>query len=208
MNLTKLQQVLGYTFKDENLLKRALTLSSYDTDCNNQQLEFFGDAILEFVVSEMIFSFSESEGKLTERRKCLVSDKSLKPVSEKLNLKDYLYKGDGDTNNKKAIPSSYEAVVAAIYLDGGIEEVKKFVAATLDFSASPDTNFKGKLQEYLQGNGEKAPEYKLCRDVGTPQKHRFEVSVTVHGKTYFGYGASKKSAEQQAAKEALNILSE
>ena len=125
MRLEEVESKLGYTFKDKTLLKRALTLASASDD-NNQLLEFFGDAILEFIVSERIFNENSTEGALTEKRKTLVSDSALAPVSKKLGLDKFLIRGKKDNFNKKAIPSAYEAAVAAIYLDGGMDEAKKF----------------------------------------------------------------------------------
>ena len=198
MKIEQAEKALNYEFKDKNLLKRALTLASASEE-NNQLLEFFGDAILEFIVSEKIFS----EGALTERRKTLVSDSALAPVSERLGLDKLLIRGKNDIFNKKAVPSAYEAVVAAIYLDGGMDEVKKFVLNTLDFeNVAAVNNYKGQLQELLQGRGERLPEY-ISEDTGTPQKHRFSVKVTVGGKTFTGEAESIKTAEQLAAKNAL-----
>lgn len=193
---------LGYTFKDKQLLKRALTLASA-SDKNNQLLEFFGDAILEFVVSERIFSEGISEGELTEMRKTLVSDAALTPVSERLGLDKFLIHGKQDNLNKKAVPSAYEAVTAAIYLDGGMDSAKKFVLSTLDFSADkPLVNYKGELQELLQGSGQPVPEYNR-RDIGTPQRHIFKVTLNIFGKTFEAQADSVKEAEQLTAKSAL-----
>lgn len=204
-NIEQAERAINYTFKDKNLLKRALTVASASED-NNQLLEFFGDAILEFIVSERIFSEGSDEGKLTVRRSTLVSDTALAPVSEKLGLDKLLILAENDKNNQKAIPSVYEAVVAAIYLDGGMDEAKKFVYSTLDFNARNATvNYKGKLQELLQGKGKPRPEY-VSTDIGNAQKHRFSVKVTLFGQTFFGEADSIKQAEQLAAKNALAYL--
>ncbi len=127
MDFSGIEKNLGYSFKNKELLRRALTLASYDNDFNNQNLEFFGDAVLEFIVSEKIFDQSSDEGKMTERRKTLVSDDALTPVSLKLGLDKFLIKSSGDNKNKKAIPSAYEAVAAAIYLFGGKDAPPEFV---------------------------------------------------------------------------------
>ena len=201
-NFEEAEKRLGYTFKDKQLLKRALTLASA-SDKNNQLLEFFGDAILEFVVSERIFSEGISEGELTEMRKTLVSDAALTPVSERLGLDKFLIRGKQDNLNKKAVPSAYEAVTAAIYLDGGMASAKKFVLSTLDFSADkPLVNYKGELQELLQGSGQPVPEYNR-RDIGTPQRHIFKVTLNIFGKTFEAQADSVKEAEQLTAKSAL-----
>ena len=204
-NIEQAERALNYTFKDKNLLLRALTAPSASEE-NNQLLEFFGDAILEFIVSERIFSEGDSEGELTERRKTLVSDMALTPVSEKLGLDKLLIRGKKDLNNKKAIPSAYEAVTAAIYLDGGMEAAKAFVYSTLDFCAeSTVVNYKGKLQEVLQGRGKPVPEYENT-DIGNAQRHRFASKIELFGKTFTGEADSVKQAQQLAAKNALEYL--
>lgn len=200
------EKAIGYTFNDKSLLKRALTLASASED-NNQLLEFFGDAILEFIVSEKIFSEGASEGELTDRRKTLVADNALTPVSQKLGLDKLLIRGKNDTANKKAVPSAYEAVTAAIYLDGGMEEAKKFVLRTLDFSGAHGAviNYKGRLQEIVQSKGQPLPEY-IRRDVGDKRCHKFEVTVNVFKKQFTGTADSVKSAEQLSAKQAVEYF--
>ena len=133
MNFSVVEKNIGYRFKDRMLLMRALTLASYDNKSCNETLEFFGDAIIEFIVSEKIFALDADEGELTERRKDVVSDAALTPISKRLKLDENLIKGEGDNRNKKAVPSVYEAIVAAIYLDGGMDAAKEFVLSTLDF---------------------------------------------------------------------------
>ena len=204
MKFDEVERAIGYTFKDKSLLKRALTLASASDD-NNQLLEFFGDAVLEFIVSEKIFAEGGTEGELTERRKTIVADAALAPVSEKIGLDKYLIRGKMDFANKKAVPSAYEAVTAAIYLDGGMDAVKKFVLGTLDFSTkSTVVNYKGTLQELLQSLGETCPEY-IREDIGTPQNHRFKVTLEVFEKIFTGEGDNVKTAEQLAAQAALNF---
>lgn len=206
MKLEAAEQALGYVFKDKTLLRRALTLSSAERVENNELLEFFGDAILEFIVSEKLYAEGGTEGSLTERRKALVSDTALAPVSEKLGLDGLLIRGRKDINNKKAVPSAYEAVTAAIYLDGGLEAAKKFVTETLDFSERCVLeNHKGALQEILQSRGLPCPEYGRTEN-GTAQNPSFTAEVRVFGKTFVGFGESAKLAEQQAAKAALDYL--
>lgn len=206
MDILTAEQRLGYVFKNKELLRRALTLASADGDFNNQSLEFFGDAILEFLVSEQIFDENLSEGKLTERRKAIVSDKALAPVSLKLGLDKLLVKTESDRFNKKAVPSAYEAVVAAIFLDGGIDAAREFVIKTLDFSErKTEKNYKGNLQELLQSCGKPLPVYKK-ENVGTPQKPEFKATVTVNGKKFSGRAERAQQAEQNAAKQALEYL--
>lgn len=206
MDLKKVEQIINYTFKDKSLLERAFTLASHNQDINNQTLEFFGDAILEFLVSERIYDENKSEGQLTELRQTIVSDVALTPVSKKLGLDKFLIKSQNDSNNKKAVPSVYEALVAAIYLDGGMDEARKFVYSTLNFEEIPQNeNYKGELQELLQGSGKKCPEYHTV-EIGTAQKPLFEGEVCIDGKTFKGQAENKKFAEQNAAKAALEYL--
>ena len=105
MNVEEAERAVGYVFKDKRLLTKALTLASADQKENNQLLEFFGDALLEFIVSEKLYTGGGTEGGLTERRAGIVSDKALKPVSEKLGLDKFLIRGKRDDHNKKTFPT-------------------------------------------------------------------------------------------------------
>ncbi|MDE6504987.1 MAG: hypothetical protein K2L42_03870 [Clostridia bacterium] len=203
MDFSEVEKKLNYVFKDKELLRRALTLSSADNNFNNQSLEFLGDAVLEFIVSEHIFGLASDEGALTKKRAGLVCDNSLETVSRKLGLDGNLIKGCGDTKNKKAVPSAYEAVVAAVYLDGGMAAVKNFVNSTLDYNYK-DVNYKGELQELLAKRGEEA-QY-LTRDIGTAKQPEFKTVLTVAGKTFEGFAKSKQQAEKHAAQSALAYL--
>lgn len=204
MDFSAVESAINYTFENKELLRRALTLASYDFKRSNETLEFFGDAIIEFIVSEKVFSLDGDEGRLTDLRKNAVSDKSLAEVSKRLGLDKFLIKGEGDNKNKKAVPSVYEAVTAAIYLDGGMSEAKKFVLSTLDFSAKEE-NYIGILQEWLQSCACPAPEY-FIKNVGTAQSPAFEARVSVLGDEFKGEGGSKQQAKQRAAERAVNRL--
>lgn len=208
MNTEEVEKSVGYKFKNKELLKEALTLSSFNPDFNNEKLEFFGDAILQFIVSERIYGEAKGEGELTELRKGLVCGEALAPVSLKLGLDRQLIKGMGDTNNDKAIPSAYEAILAAIYFDGGMDAAKNFVSRTLDFTPRPVAKDpKTLLQELLQKMGEPLPDYKgCCEDIGTPQAPRFRVTLTLQGKTFTGEATKKQDAEKQAAQKAYEYL--
>lgn len=206
MNYPEIENRLGYVFKDKGLIKRALTLPSFDPEDNNQVLEFFGDAILEFLVSERIYDEDKTEGELTERRKQLVSDSALTPVSEELGLAGFFIRSKGDTVLKKSVPSAYEAVLAAIYLDGGMDAARSFVYRTLPFKpANTQKNYKGELQEWLQGAGKPLPEY-VRENTGTPQKPLFRSSVKIDGITFTGEAENVKTADQLAARSALGYL--
>lgn len=208
MNYQQIEERLGYTFKDKKLLKTALTLASANPDDNNQTMEFFGDAILEFLVSEKIYDEKSSEGKLTEKRKMYVSDEALTPVAEKLGLDKYLIRSAGDTNNIKSIPSSYEAVLAAIYLDGGMDEARAFVNRTMDFNVvAIEKDYKSQLQENYQKITQTAPKYDN-ENIGTPQSPKFVSRTAIFDKVFEGIGNNRKQAEQLAAKNALEYFSD
>lgn len=208
MNYTQIEERLGYTFKNKNLLKTALTLASADSEDNNQTMEFFGDAILEFLVSERIYDSHKSEGELTELRKLFVSDRALTPISKRLGLEKFFIKSQYDTVLKKSIPSAYEAVLAAIYLDGGMDEARAFVNRTMDFKpVKPQINYKGKLQELMQAGGNPLPVYEH-EDIGTPQKPKFRSRIEIFGKIYEGEADNIKQADQSAAKHALIAISQ
>ncbi|MGN0807394.1 MAG: ribonuclease III family protein [Candidatus Coproplasma sp.] len=204
MDFGQVERNIGYTFKNRGLLKRALTLSSYDNEFNNESLECLGDSLLGFIVAEKYFSLGLSEGEITKKKQEYLSDDALKLVSEKLGLHLALLHGSGDCRNKKAIPSAYEAVTAAIYLDGGMEEARAFALSTL--SPAPSAfNYIGAVQEILQGNGEPLPEY--CQvDIGTPRKPILKVTVKVRGREFCSQDTSGASAKRKAAKLAYEFL--
>lgn len=200
MDFSEIEQKISYVFKNKKLLQRAFTLASYDNDFNNQTLEFLGDAVLEFIVSDKLYDESKSEGELTELRKNIVSDAALTPVTKRLGLDDYLL--GYEKSNKKAVPSAYEALVAAIYLDGGIKAAQKFVLNTLDFTPKKETvNFIGELQETLKSE----VAYKT-ENIGTAQKPRFKSTAVVCGREFCGEGDNKQSSKQNVAKRALTYL--
>lgn len=202
--LESVERACGYTFKDKELLRRALTLSSYDNLFNNESLECLGDALLTFIVAEKYYGENLDEGDITEKKQELISDEALRPVSERLGLDKALIKDKGDNFNKKAVPSAYEAVTAAIYLDGGLDAAKKFALSTL--TPLPDAvNYVAKLQELLQSQGETPPAY-VKKSFGTPQRPRHIIEVTVRGKVFRGEGASFADAKKLAAKAAYGYL--
>lgn len=208
MDLKKVEQIINYTFKDKSLLERAFTHKSYNQEFNYEALEFLGDSILGFLVSERIYDENKSEGQLTELRQALVSDAALAPVSEKLGLDKFIIKSEGDSNDEKAVPSVYEALVAAIYHDGGMDEARKFIEFSLDFENIPQiVNYKGDLQELLQGKQLPTPNYKeSTQSIGTPQSPKFRTCITVCGREFTGEGKNTAIAQTNAAKAALEYL--
>lgn len=204
--MTSIEQIeknCGYTFKDKKLLSKALTLSSYDNGFNNESLECLGDALLSFIVAEKYYKLDADEGEITRMKQTLLSDEALRPVSERLGLDKALLRDKGDTHNKKAVPSAYEAVTAAIYLDGGLGAARRFALSTLKEGKNPK-NYIADLQEFLQGLGEPLPEYeKIC---GAPESPRRRVEVTVRGKTFSGEGDNFAAAKKIAAKNAYEYV--
>lgn len=213
---------IGYEFKDESLLIRALTHSSYANESggkneSNERLEFLGDSVLGFITAEFFFSREKDlpEGELTKLRAAAVCEKSLSGFANKIGLGEYLLLGKGEINsNGKERPSiladAFEALIAAIYLDGGIENAKKFVTQFLeDFSAEyyVINDAKTILQEIVQKNPGELLEYVLVNESGPDHAKCFEVEVRLNANVIGrGKGRSKKQAEQLAAKEALSLM--
>ena len=205
-SFASLERELGYRFKNKQLLKRALTHSSASQRENYEQLEFLGDAVIQLVVTSHLYGEGGSEGEMTMRRQKLVSHAPLKCASEELDLPSFIVKGVADVG-EKALSSVYEAVCGAIFCDGGYAAAEKFVNRTLLAAhVSAPRNSKGELQEYVQGKGQKLPEYSTRRTGGTENKPEFSSEVSVCGRTFFGEGKSKSEAERLAAKSALDGL--
>ncbi|MDE7087013.1 MAG: hypothetical protein K2O67_02350 [Clostridia bacterium] len=197
------ERACGYTFNDKDLLNKALTLSSYDNVLNNESLECLGDALLTFIVAEKYYAEKLSEGEITKKKQELLSDESLRPVSIKLGLDKALFRNKGDKGNKKAVPSAYEAVAAAIYLDGGLDEARKFALSTL--TPLPTRNYVTEVQELLQDKKEALPKYVKIAG-GTPQNPVHIVKVCVRGETFTAEGANFAEAKKAAAKLAYEYL--
>ena len=204
MDFSVIEKNCNYTFKDKELLRKALTLSSYDNDFNNQSLECLGDALLSFIVAEKYYGEGATEEGITDKKRELISDEALAPVSEELGLASALICGKGDTNNKKAIPSAYEALIAAVYLDGGLEEARKLAHSTLR-PLPVQIDYISELQELLQARGEGVPVYEKGED-GTPQEPHFTMTLNIHGKVFKGEGGSVAQAKKGAARAAYEYL--
>lgn len=220
MNLEKLQENIGYKFKNINLLKNALTHTSYAYENNvlsNEKLEFLGDSILEFVSSEYMYKKYTmlKEGEMTKVRATVVCEESLYKIAVLHNFSDFLYLGRSEVmtkgNKRPAIlADSVEAVIAAIYLDGGLKPAKKFIIQNLKNEIEQATkhvgqkDYKTVLQEDLQKNGDVHIQYKIIKESGPDHNKTFESEVSLNGKVLAtGKGKSKKEAEMQAAKKAL-----
>jgi ribonuclease-3 len=222
----ELQEVLGYRFGNPAFLLEALTHASYAQETSgssrdNEQLEFLGDAILSFVIStSLVDAFPGwEEGKLTRARARLVAAAHLSTVAGRLRLGNYLRLGRGEEKTggraKAALlVNALEAVVAALYRDGGLDAARQFVLRFIlppEVQASADAlftiDYKSALQEYLQAGRQGPASYRVVEETGPEHRKTFTVEVVARGDLAArGRGGSKKSAEQQAAKLALERL--
>ena len=219
----KFQEKIGYQFKNEALLYEALSHSSYanenkKTRNSNERLEFLGDSVLSIVVSDHIFEHYKHmpEGDLTKMRASLVCEKALFEFSKKIDLGSFLFLGKGEEmtggrTRPSIVSDAFEAVIAAIYLDGGMEVVSKYILSFLPENITPDFtvfhDYKTVLQEVIQRNPEEKIEYFLKGEEGPDHDKRFTVQVRLNSNVIGeGVGRSKKSAEQNAAKEALTLM--
>ena len=226
--LLELQEKLCTIFSNEDLIDQALTHSSYvneakgDGGKDNERLEFLGDAVLKLVVSSYLFeSFSDlSEGDLTKIRAAVVSDLSLSEISRHLGLGNYLLLGknellSGGDKKKSNLANALEAMIAAIFIDGGLEKAKEIVIGLLKEkieNASKEgfiIDYKSAIQELSQKNKWGLPFYAVIKELGPKHKRIFWIDVKIKGKKLgSGRGYSKKEAEQDAAKSALLKLEE
>lgn len=222
-----LEEKLGYKFKNIDLLKNALTHSSYANEVrggfsSNERLEFLGDSVLSIIVSDYIYRHYRSlpEGELTKLRASLVCEKSLCAFSRELELGKYLMLGKGEDKGggrerDSILADAFEAVLAAIYLDGGMEPAKKhvmnFVLREIKHHSSEESfkDYKTVLQEIIQRNPEENLTYILTDESGPDHDKSFTVEVHLNSNVIgTGTGKSKKQAEQMAAKEALKLMGE
>lgn len=218
-----LEETIGYTFKDKALVKRALTHSSYANEQkinksgDYERLEFLGDAVLELVSSEFFFHQYPDmpEGKLTKIRSSNVCEPALAYCAREFGLDQFVLLGKGEEmtggrNRDSIISDVCEAVVGAIYLDGGMEPAKAFIHKFILADLENKTLFldsKSILQEMVQADNHATLEYKLVGESGPDHNKEFSVEVIVAGKVVGrGTGKTKKSAEQKAAYEAIKTL--
>ena len=222
-----LQAAIAYRFHDRGLLEHAMTHTSRANEdvsggvTDNESLEFLGDAVLGFVVAELLFrEFPDrDEGDKSKMKAMLVSTATLARVAERLNLGDHLLLGRGEEKTggrrKQALlADGCEALIAAIYLDGGLEQARAFIARELgsfidelrrDGVSARD--YKSALQELVQAHNRPLPEYRVVGAIGPDHQKQFDVEVLVAGESLArATGPSKKEAEQEAARLALNRL--
>lgn len=221
MEMESLEKKIGYTFKNREYLNRALSHSSYvnerhNSEESNERLEFLGDSVLGIITADYYFhNYSLPEGELTKLRASTVCEKTLSSFADRIELGKYLKLGKGEERTGgRQRPSinadAFEAVIAAIYLDGGIEEARKFVLRFVEELSDKHGSFKDyktTLQEIIQKNPEETLEYIVVDESGPDHDKSFEVEVHLNSNVIGkGRGKSKKNAEQEAAREALELM--
>lgn len=223
MELRDVEESIGYRFKNKELLKKALTHTSYAYEHNvesNEKLEFLGDSILEFISSKYLYQKYPKlkEGEMTKVRATVVCEKSLYKIAKLHNFSDFLYLGKSEQRNggeqrPAILADSVEAVIAAIFMDGGIIPAEKFIVDNLKNEIEEatkhvgDKDYKTVLQEKLQARGDVKIEYEILKEKGPDHNKTFEAEVKCNGKVLAkGKGKSKKEAHMEAAKKALENL--
>ncbi len=224
--MNEFEKIINYNFKDKSILTEALTHSSYANEHKrqnlkyNERLEFLGDAVLSISVSDYIFNNCPDlpEGELTKLRASLVCEKSLFLFAKKINLGNFILLSNGErkTNGSERpsiVADAFEAVIAAIYLDGGMEKAREFVLSFVVPEIKNHTagkafkDYKTKLQEIIQRNPGEKLNYVLVGESGPDHDKHFVVEVHLNSNVIGkGGGRSKKEAEQQAAREALELM--
>ena len=224
ISFSELEQEIGYVFQNKDLIYEALSHSSYANEKkkqrhSNERLEFLGDSVLSVVVSQYLFEHYKDlpEGELTKIRAALVCEKSLHKFALKIHLGDYLLLGKGEAHTggrerPSILADAFEAVIAAVYLDGGLEaartHIQHFIPKTLPENRSMlFGDYKTALQEIIQKNPEEKVDYQLVEESGPDHSKTFVVEVRLNSNVIGkGTGKSKKEAEQMAAKEALALM--
>lgn len=220
LNLEVLQRYLGYEFKNKSLLLHALTHKSAHHK-NNERFEFLGDAVLNFVVADLLFLQFEqaTEGELTRARASLVNKASLYEIALKLSLSDYVNLGLGEQRSgghrrESILADTVEAILCAIYLDSDFATVRLVIEKLLSEKIAilkPQDQVKDpktKLQEWMQAQKKALPKYLIISMIGEPHAQTFVVSCEVEGisQVVQGVGPSRKIAEQIAARKMLEIM--
>ena len=216
-NLTKLQKKINVKFKNINILKKAITHKSYDSENNYEKLEFLGDRILGFVISKKLIDLyqDEKEGVLDKKLASLVNKNKCLEVAKELNLDKFILVGNKknkkNTIENKIISDSVEALIAAIYYEKGIEFTENFILSIwknyLKLSNITIIDAKTKLQEYSLKKFKSLPVYKFISSTGLKHKPKFKIAVKLKDTKFFeGIGDSKKKAEQNAAQILLKNL--
>ena len=218
--LEEFEKIVGYSFKDKDLLKEALTHKSFKSPVNNERLEFLGDAVLDLVVGEYLFKKlpKANEGELSKLRASLVNEEGFAKLAKRLGIGKFIFISQAEENNQgrtkpSLLSNAFEAVMGAIYLEEGLERVRQIVLdllqkeyPTIDLQAL-FKDYKTTLQELTQAKFGVTPTYKLLGSSGPDHKKEFEVAVQLHDEIVAtAKGRSKKAAQQEAAKKALEVL--
>ncbi len=225
ISFSELQKRIGFKFSNENLLLKALTHKSYSyekgTECN-ERLEFLGDSLLNFIVSDYLFkNFPElKEGDMSKLKARLVGMETLYKIGRRIGVGEALLLGKGEEKTagrekKRLVGSTVEAIIASIYLDSGYENAKETVIRwikpflrTVKKGLELSNDFKSLLQEFVQKKKLGLPEYRVADESGPPHKKRFKIEIWIENKRISSStGSSKKEAQQKAAKIALKRLS-
>jgi len=229
MGIQKLQERLGYTFGDQSILLQALTHTSYGHEClqslpvalrDNERLEFLGDAVLDVIISDLLLeSFpSAAEGQLSKMRAAVVNEKTLAQVTKDIKLHEVLRLGKGEEqtggrDKPSILSSTFEALIAAIYLDGGFSAVYPVVRHIFSLFFINENEIigfydhKSQLQEIVQARFKVTPTYHLIGAEGPDHAKTFQIEVRMKNELLgVAFGNSKKEAEQSAAKAALDAI--
>lgn len=221
--LTQFENIIAYSFRQRRWLCQALTHSSYSREqqrkvADYERLEFLGDAVLELCTSQMLFEkYDWPEGKLTKTRAKIVCEASLSYVAKALSFGEFIVMNYGEEKTggrerDSILCDVVEAVIGAVYVDGGMEQARALIDRILysRLEEIPDerqTDFKSALQELLQGQGKEKPVYQVVAEEGPPHDRTFISELWLEGKAVCrGEGKSKKEAAQRAAEKALTIL--
>ena len=215
--LKELEKIIKYHFKNTALLSRSLTHKSFDNLKNNEKLEFLGDRVLGLVISKKLLEKfpDEKEGIIDKKFSNLVNKKTCSSIAKKLNLKKFIYLGTSHKNLEKTASKvasdCLEAIVGAIYLDGGIKAGEKFIlnfwSTYIDKSVITLIDSKTLLQEYSLKNFKELPKYYFHKKTGPQHNPLFKTDVQIpNSKKILGSGSSKKKAQQNAAAKLLKIL--
>lgn len=216
--MQRFKQALGYQFKNPALLRRALTHPSMGPE-DNQRLEFLGDAVLQYIMSDILYASHPDchEGQLTHLRALSVCEANLSQVAKKLHVGEALLMDRGEEltggrEKPSVLCDAMEAILAAVYLDGGMDAAREIIVRCWprpEDVKRPMQDSKGALQEYLQRDGNEAPTYEIVAQSGPPHDRTFEAAVNRFGQELArGVGKTKKQAEQAAALTALKKLRE
>ena len=215
--IKELEKIIKYNFKKYSILERALTHKSFDNNINNEKLEFLGDRVLGLIIAEKLLEKfpNEKEGIIDKKFANLVNKKTCLLIAKKINLKKYILLGSShkklERSADKMISDCLEAIVGAIYLDGGLKSVEKFILNFWDEYLLKSNvtliDSKTKLQEFTLKKFKELPKYIFFKKTGPQHRPLFKTEVQIpNSKKIIGIGSSKKNAQQNAAAKLLKIL--